>query len=76
MLKTDYLVLGLAGLAVWFILKGKAAGGAGNTAGGSAAWVSKAAPDYMGWQYFTDGTAIGPDGSYYHNGVKVWSRAA
>lgn len=26
-----------------------------------------------GWQYFTDGTAIGPDGSYYSNGQKVWS---
>lgn len=28
-----------------------------------------------GWQYFTDGTAIGPDGSYYQNGVKIWSPA-
>lgn len=27
----------------------------------------------FGWQYFTDGTAIGPDGSYYSNGQKVWS---
>ena len=26
-----------------------------------------------GWQYFSDGTAIGPDGSYYSNGQKVWS---
>jgi hypothetical protein len=27
----------------------------------------------FGWQYYTDGTAIGPDGSYYSNGAKVWS---
>lgn len=27
----------------------------------------------FGWQYFTDGTAIGPDGSYYEKGQKVWS---
>ena len=27
----------------------------------------------FGWQYFTDGTAIGPDGSYYQGGSKVWS---
>lgn len=26
-----------------------------------------------GWQYFTDGTAIGPDGSYYMNDKLVWS---
>ena len=26
-----------------------------------------------GWQYYTDGTAIGPDGSYYSGGEKVWS---
>lgn len=26
-----------------------------------------------GWTYYTDGTAIGPDGSYYANGQKVWS---
>lgn len=26
-----------------------------------------------GWQYFSDGTAIGPDGSYYFQGSKVWS---
>lgn len=28
-----------------------------------------------GWRYFSDGTVIGPDGSYYSNGVKVWSPA-
>jgi len=31
---------------------------------GDAAW---------GWQYFTDGVAIGPDGSYYKNDALVWS---
>lgn len=29
-----------------------------------------------GWQYFTDGTAIGPDGSYYMHDVLVWSPTA
>ena len=24
-----------------------------------------------GWQYFTDGTAIAPNGDYYHQGVLV-----
>lgn len=26
-----------------------------------------------GWQYFTDGTAIGPDGSYYLHDQLMWS---
>jgi hypothetical protein len=26
-----------------------------------------------GWRYFTDGTAIGPDGKYYFQGQEVWS---
>lgn len=29
-----------------------------------------AAPN--GWQYFTDGTAISPDGTYYKDGAAVW----
>lgn len=28
-----------------------------------------------GWRYFTDGTAISPDGTYYHNGQAIWSPA-
>lgn len=29
-------------------------------------------PGY-GWQYFTNGTAISPTGTYYHQGEPVWS---
>lgn len=25
-----------------------------------------------GWQYYTGGVAIGPDGTYYLNGVPTW----
>lgn len=28
-----------------------------------------------GWQYFTDGTSIGPDGKYYYQGVQVYDPA-
>lgn len=28
-----------------------------------------------GWRYYDNGTAIGPDGAYYLNGVKVWEPA-
>lgn len=26
-----------------------------------------------GWRYFTDGTSISPNGTYYMNGVEVWT---
>jgi hypothetical protein len=26
-----------------------------------------------GWRYYSDGTSIGPDGSYYFGGQKVWA---
>jgi hypothetical protein len=71
----EMIVLGLAALAVFFIMKGGKvipaykikdyANSIGNPAiNGDAAY---------GWQYFTDGTAISPDGKYYHNGVEVWA---
>lgn len=33
---------------------------------------AKAGDIGFGWRYFTDGTSISPEGTYYHNGVKVW----
>lgn len=66
----ELIVLGLAGLAVWFIFQGR---NKGATFKPSYAFVKKAAPDYAEWQYFTDGTAISPEGDYYLNGELVWS---
>ena len=70
----ELIVLGLAGLALWFILKGKQAGGGfgGAAVVSTSPYATKAAPDYQGWQYFTDGTAISPQGVYYLNGQEVW----
>lgn len=28
-----------------------------------------------GWQYYSDGTAIGPDGRYYYQGTEVYNPA-
>lgn len=84
-MKADYIVLGLAGLAVWFIVKGQGTGqSAFNLAANQmAAGLANASNDpakliqsYQGWQYFTDGTSISPEGSYFHNGVLVWSPAS
>jgi hypothetical protein len=67
----EIIVLGLAGLALWFIMKGH--GGSSGTAHVSTSTYTRhAAPDYQGWQYFTDGTAISPQGIYYQNGVEIW----
>lgn len=29
-------------------------------------------PNANGWQYFTDGTAIGPDGKFYKNDTLIY----
>lgn len=78
-MKTDeILILALAGVAAWLIVKaGKV--GAGSTAAATrpAGWVSEifalggGAHD-NGWRYFDDGTAIDPQGCYWNNGVRVW----
>lgn len=74
MKKDEMIVLGLAALALYFIMKGRGSvGGSGGAAQAStSSYATKIAPDYMGWQYFSGGVAIGPDGSYYLNGEKVW----
>lgn len=81
MKNTEFIVLGLAGLAVWFIVRGRQGGAASPVpatqyrateevfAAGGGAWDN-------GWRYFTDGGAgyaIGPDGGYYKDGVRVWA---
>lgn len=72
----ELIVLGLAGLALWLIMKGKgslpAFSSAVASAGSNSARKINVDND-AGWQYFTDGTAIDPSGAYYANGVKVWA---
>lgn len=87
-MKTDTLViLGAAALGLYVInqmtRKSPAMAGANSlNRGGQVAVPGYATQVFnsalpgsqgFGWQYFTDGTAIGPDGSYYQQGQKVWS---
>lgn len=81
------VVLAAAGLGVYVVTQMMATPSRANTAaslnnGGNVNMPSSikqifntALPGQagFGWSYFTDGTAIGPDGSYYSNGQKVWS---
>lgn len=82
----DLLVLGLAGIAVVMILKAGKINLSGlipnigtaptNSPSGSGyaseIWEGNGTTFDNGWRYFTDGTAIDPQGAYYANGVKVW----
>lgn len=46
---------------------------------GKSAWTNEienaALPGQIGygWRYFSDGTAIDPQGNYYKNGVPIWN---
>jgi hypothetical protein len=70
------LFAALAVGAAWFLTKPKAAIAA--PAGGSGGAVPGGAQEIFygtanGWRYFTDGTAISPDGTYYKNGQMIWN---
>lgn len=75
-MKTDeLLVVGLAGLALWFVFQARAVAAprAGATRGAREV-ENGALPGQpgWGWQYFDDGVAIGPDGVYYQYGREIW----
>lgn len=80
MKQNDLIVLGLAGVAVYMIVKSQK----GSTTGIDAGLrdLSKTVSEIMdttgktfanGWRYFTDGTAIDPAGNYYQGGQLIWS---
>lgn len=87
-MKTDTLaILAAAGLGLFLVAKMTRPKGTANTAqtlnaGGNVAMPSTIrelfnddTPGQAGyaWRYFSDGTSIGPDGSYYQGSTKVWS---
>lgn len=79
MKQSEMIVLALAGVAVYLIVKGR--GGAvslGNVTRDTAATVneifnSNGTPFDNGWRYYSDGTAIDPTGAYYKDGQRIWS---
>ena len=88
MKQTDLIVLGLAGVAVYMIVKsqGKAPFQAlTSTASKGLTDMSKTVSEILdstgkafdnGWRYFNDGTAIDPSGNYYQGGQLIWSNPA
>lgn len=68
MKKEDIIVMGMAGLAVFLLygfLNKKAAPVYAND------YSTKLVTEWAGWKYYSDGTVIGPDGSYYLKGEKL-----
>ena len=84
---SEILILaGAAGFAFWLLKVRKPAastvqpatkGAAGTGSIFSRDVLNTATPGEAGWgwKYYDDGTAIGPDGTYYKNGVAVWAPA-
>lgn len=78
MKQSELIALGLAGLAVYFIVKTKGGTDAGAGLRAAADRVSEIFASTgktfdNGWRYFNDGTAIDPAGNYYQNGNLIWS---
>lgn len=78
MKKTDYIVMGLAGLAVWMIVRASG-GGMVRDKGANFKPTPTAADQgfgnltatWEGWRYYDSGYGRGPDGSIYYQGQKI-----
>lgn len=61
------------GFVVWQMFKGRSAGGIQPiTAANGGTAVEVPTIGGSGWRYFNDGTAIAPNGDYYHGGSLIW----
>lgn len=81
MKQTEMIALGLAGVALYLIVKSNKGTSTGSAASGLRD-MSKTVTEILestgkafanGWRYFTDGTAIDPAGNYYQGGQLIWS---
>ncbi len=75
--KTDILLIGGVAAGIYLMLKifsrgtSKAAPGQSVTAPGWSTMITQA----DGWQYYSDGTSIGPDGKYYKGSDLIYDPA-
>lgn len=61
-------------LAVGYVLSKKGGGNFARFTGAQAgaAGAPRLTAEWDGWKYYSDGTVIGPDGTYYQ-GEQVWN---
>lgn len=84
MKQQDAIVLGLAGLAVYLIVKDKGIKLPGFTASAKTPTYDKVtevldasgARYSNGWRYFSDGTSIDQLGNYYSGNQLIWTNPA
>lgn len=89
MKQQNLIVLGLAGVALYMIVKTpagkKALQSVTGTASNGLRDMSQTVTEVLdntgkafsnGWRYFNDGTAIDPAGNYYQGGQLIWSNPA
>lgn len=70
-MKKDFVILGLAAAAAWFILGKK-----GASSGTKEVFDASTNERFSnGWRYFSDGTSIDPQGNYYSGNALIWSPA-
>lgn len=83
--QSDLILLGLAGVAVYMIVKSQKGSTTGTGLAAGLRDVSKTVSEILdstgkafgnGWRYFNDGTAIDPAGNYYQGGQLIWSNPA
>jgi hypothetical protein len=77
MKQTDLIVLALAGVAVYMIVRSQKPATTSPGAGALDKFVGEifgtgGTPFSNGWRYFENGTAIAPNGDYYHKGQLIW----
>jgi hypothetical protein len=66
-MKKQYLYIAAA-VAILYLIKQKKPG---QTANDYATEIKYGTPN--GWRYFSDGTAISPNGEYYKGGILIYS---
>lgn len=81
MKQSDFIVLGLAGLAVYMIWQSQKPKATSTTSSSPRAGLDtfvdeifngSGRPFDNGWRYFENGVAIDPSGNYYQGGQMVW----
>lgn len=66
----DLILIAAAAFAIWAFRQWK--GGATTTDQSANKYGATLVREWAGWKYYSDGTAIGPDGAYYLHGQLVY----
>lgn len=76
MKQNELIILGIAAAALLVVTKAKATGKTfTQTAKDMTTEILNNGQRYgNGWRYFSDGTAISPEGDYYRDGAMIWKK--